>query len=396
MSRASMWLSRYAVLCVALVGIIGGRSPVAGQAPEPQPLAPDVAQAWGKAGAQVGWYGEFPGGSMVFEPGWLKLKDPIPAFKFQFWKWQPGTLTNLPDPGRPFTLHFTKSGLTNAGLKELAGLKSLHTLDLGSNPVTDAGLKELVALKNLRGLVVASPLVTDAGMKEVGRLESLELLSVPHTKVTDAGLKELTGLKSLKTLYLTYTTITDAGLKELAPLKSLRELHLHHTAIRDAGLKHLAALKSLKRLILVNTQVTDQGLHALAGLKLQLLAIPETARTDRALGPYLAALEDPVKLELGSWNLTDAGVKELAGLKSLKVLYLGSGAPLTDACLKVVGKLTSLEEFSTTSNLITDAGLKELTGLKSLKVLFLASSKVTNAGLDELRESLPDCKITNR
>ena len=42
--------------------------------------------------------------------------------------------------------------MTDAGLKELAGLKSLQTLDLNGTQVTDAGLKELAGLKSLQTL----------------------------------------------------------------------------------------------------------------------------------------------------------------------------------------------------------------------------------------------------
>jgi internalin A len=41
--------------------------------------------------------------------------------------------------------------ITDAGLKELAGLKNLQWLDLClDTKITDAGLKELAGLKNLR------------------------------------------------------------------------------------------------------------------------------------------------------------------------------------------------------------------------------------------------------
>jgi hypothetical protein len=42
---------------------------------------------------------------------------------------------------------------------------------------------------------------------------------------------------------------------------------------------------------------------------------------------------------------------------------------------------------------VTDAGLKELAGLKSLQSLDLSRTKVTDAGLKELQKALPDCEI---
>jgi internalin A len=66
--------------------------------------------------------------------------------------------------------------------------------------------------------------------------------------------------------------------------------------------------------------------------------------------------------------VTDAGLKELAGLKSLQRLNL-SGTQ------------------------VTDAGLKELAGLISLQILHLDNTQVTNVGIDELRKALPGVRI---
>ena len=58
--------------------------------------------------------------------------------------------------------------------------------------------------------------MTDAGLKELAGLTQLQaLLLSGKTQVTDAGLKELAGLTRLQTLDLTDTQVTGAGLKKL-------------------------------------------------------------------------------------------------------------------------------------------------------------------------------------
>ena len=57
--------------------------------------------------------------------------------------------------------------------------------------------------------------MTDAGLKEVAQLKTLTWLNLSGTAVTDAGIKELAALTKLHTLYLTDTAVTDAGIKEL-------------------------------------------------------------------------------------------------------------------------------------------------------------------------------------
>src|SRR4051794_25430208 len=69
-------------------------------------------------------------------------------------------------------------------------------LDFWGTQVTDAGLKDLAGLKRLQSVVLDHTRVSDAGLKHLGRLESLQRLTLIRTQVTDAGLKDLAGLKS--------------------------------------------------------------------------------------------------------------------------------------------------------------------------------------------------------
>ncbi len=76
----------------------------------------------------------------------------------------------------------------------------------------------------------------------------------------------------------------------------------------------------------------------------------------------------PFGLTLTGADVTDAGLKGLASLKTLQLLYLGQ-------------------------TLVTDAGLKELASLKSLQTLDLGGTRVTDVGVASLRKALPGCKI---
>ena len=175
----------------------------------PQPLPENIVTAWKEAGARVGWMRVRPdsfdadtgGGLQVsrisffqFVPEKEGKPGDLPAFSFNAnfnsmdyqhhpnavpRGWLPEVrLAKLPAPALAFGLDLVNTQVTDAGLKELAGLKSLQMLDLRHTQITDAGLKELAGLKNL------------------------QVLSLSNTKVTDAGLKELAGLKSLQALKL--------------------------------------------------------------------------------------------------------------------------------------------------------------------------------------------------
>lgn len=111
----------------------------------------------------------------------------------------------------------------------------------------------------------------------------------------------------------------------------------------------------------------------------------------------LGQLKNLTTLQLVGTPITDAGLKELGGLKNLTTLDL-SYTGITDAGLKEVGKLTNLTtlklaKFSHDA-LITDAGLTALSNLKNLTTLDLVGTKITDAGVKELKKSLPHVQIS--
>ncbi len=249
--------------------------PAADKKETPETPPPKTVQAWRDVGANVGWMNmnlhlnrhHFAAESRAKLPReWWDRTSGMPLFQFS--EWEEGMLAKLPDPGASFGLCLNLTKVTDAGLKELAGLKNLQALYLAGTQVTDAGLKELAGRKSLQTLDVRGTKVTDVGLKELAGLQSLQSLYLTDCQVTDVGLKELAGLKSLQVLNLGNTKVTGAGLKELAGLKSLQALYLYDTAVTDAGLKDLAALKSLQMLNLAHCSgVTDAALKDLAALK---------------------------------------------------------------------------------------------------------------------------------
>jgi hypothetical protein len=149
--------------------------------------------------------------------------------------------------------------VTDAGLKELAGMKDLATLDLSNTQITDAGLKELAGLPNLTRLSLGSTRITGTGLKDLAALKNLTTLELDNTEIGDEALNALAALPGLRSLSLGETKVTDAGLKALARLPHLESLDLTRTAITDEGLKHLRGLHRLSALGLWGTPATPLG-----------------------------------------------------------------------------------------------------------------------------------------
>jgi internalin A len=315
----------------------------------PQPLPVEVVDAWKVAGARDGWLRTkhlgFRSRQYIFHD--VDAERPaapgdVPAFHLA--RWKAGQLATLPVPKAAFGLFLSRAEVTDAALKELAGLKKLQRLDLSLTQVTDAGLKELAGLTGLQTLNLDTDRITDAGLKELSELANLQTLELNTTQVTNQGLKELVRLNNLKTLDLGFTKVTDAGLKDLALLKNLQELDLPRTQVTDAGMKELIALENLRLLNVRASRVTDAGLKVVAQLK------------------NLRALN----LEYD--RITDAGLKNLAPLRNLQSLKLAGTQ-------------------------ISDAGLKELAGHKHLQTLWLGGTKVTAGGVAAFQKLAPGCKV---
>jgi len=112
------------------------------------------------------------------------------------------------------TLAVASRRITGAGLKDLADLKLTH-LYLNSPKFTDAGMKGVGAFKTLTLFQLYNGTgITPTGLKELAELAKLTSLDLSYCGVTDAGMKELATLKGLTSLTLTGTKVSAASLKD--------------------------------------------------------------------------------------------------------------------------------------------------------------------------------------
>ena len=88
------------------------------------------------------------------------------------------TITRYGD--RVTSLNFRQSARkpTDDGLRYIAELRYLESLDLSDAPITDAGLVHLGNLRNLRWLDITSTRATDEGLVRLASIKSLRFLSI--------------------------------------------------------------------------------------------------------------------------------------------------------------------------------------------------------------------------
>jgi hypothetical protein len=136
-------MAALALLAICVVGGCANRPTEKNDPPQapnnpPKPPAVEIISAWKKAGAEVGWMRVNKSGFPEFLPEKQGMAGDLPAFKFL--SWQDGLFAKLPAPTHTFGLDLSHTKVPNAGLKELAGLTTLQTLELGFTQVTDAGM----------------------------------------------------------------------------------------------------------------------------------------------------------------------------------------------------------------------------------------------------------------
>ncbi len=162
----------------------------------PRYFSDSVVKAWEQAGAEAGWIRQDNKGDLWFRTGTKEgygvgpnLANDLPAFRLE--RWADGALAPLPVPASGFALDVHSARVTDAKLKELAGMKSLRSLNLDNTRVSDAGIAELTGLGNLRAMNLHNTNLTDAGLKELAKIKSLKWVNLNGVRVTSSALFEL-------------------------------------------------------------------------------------------------------------------------------------------------------------------------------------------------------------
>jgi hypothetical protein len=163
------------------------------------------------------------------------------------------------------------------GIVCLSKLRDLRELHLHGTQVGDVGAAGLAALVNLEDLDLGYTRVTDAGLKNLAGLTQLRKLTLTDTSAGDEGMEAIARLENLRTLDLNGTRIGNAGVAKLQTLTELRELDLTDCAVSDAGLTWLAKLPNLEKLDISGTRITAHSLYTLMSMhQLKSLSIHET------------------------------------------------------------------------------------------------------------------------
>ncbi len=271
----------------------------------------------------------------------------------------------------------------------------------------------------LRFNVTAPVRITEEMLKFFAREEDLKQLEIRHSDITGAGLASLTKSPDLWNVRLAHGVLTDADLAQLPVLPSMSWLDLGENPLQGAGLAHLSKQPALRGIMLTGAGPTAEGLtQGLAALpSLEKLFLVDMSDTAVAALPVLGKLQALKKLSItnGRWDvrqlpslpnlqeleftrntlLTSADLLQFARFGKLRVLDLSYNGKLDDTGWDSLAAHPALEELVLSNTRLTDASVPTLSTLKKVRKMNLRGTKITSAGLAELKKSLPRCLVEN-
>ncbi|MGO9466808.1 MAG: leucine-rich repeat domain-containing protein [Isosphaeraceae bacterium] len=251
--------------------------------------------------------------------------------------WFGGSVNPASLPPRP---------LTPEEIDALGSCDRLREIMMVAAVMSDDGLAALSHDKLLEKVYCFKPRITDAGVKHLASLTSLttlQLLRVPE--LTDATLAHIAGLTNLEEITLSGTAITGSGLVHLAGLKKLKSLTIPNAALDDAGLANLGRLTGLEKLYIGGAMYTDAGIASLSSLtSLTELGMGSDGCSDRCLA-NLSGLRQLKTLQIDGPQLTDAWLDRMATMKSLRQVMIGGGRVSDEAIARLHRSLPEVQIY---------------------------------------------------
>ena len=239
---------------------------------------------------------------------------------------------------------------------------------------TSAGLVAELSMGNLKGITLDD-------YKAVGQCRNLVSLnlSAEDQRFNDEAAAQLTGLDRLEKFFSNGAQLTDDGFKSLAGWKSLKQIGFDHwfRTKKDqpigAGLAHLAALPNLESIRLGGCMIGQEAMEALA-----------TIRTLKKLDVF------------HTFYVNDDALLPLRKLPDLRIFIAGPqfSPRLTDAALRNLSEVKSLEEISLTETWLTyEGGFKHLAALPRLKKLSIPKVIASEEDVNKLKADLPNLVV---
>lgn len=279
---------------------------------------------------------------------------------------------------------------SDADIPRLRSLEHLERLGLGGAGLTDRGLRQLAPMNRLKSLELHDlPSISDEGLRCLPELTGVEELWLGGLRFGDRELEQVQRMPQLRKLSLYHTSITDSGIAAIEELPNLEELNLNSTSTPKLTASSFRSIGRLKKLTVLRFHILSASDVALENLKSlgELECLELSAQGITGIGfQGFESLDSLRRLKVWSY-ISDDGLAAIARLNRLKSLEFG-GYQVTDDGLANLAALKHLESLSFHGASVTDAGLEHLKALKKLQSLDIHCFAVSEAAVNRLRAEM--------
>ncbi|MBL8848521.1 MAG: hypothetical protein JNG89_02510 [Planctomycetaceae bacterium] len=335
------------------------------------------------------------------------------------------------------SVNLARSSITAAGLRQLAVLPHLHTLDLSETDdpellqavvdfpslrtlqlrrchwINDETLAPLANVKTLECVMIAESSISDASLAMLSQSPQLKQLGMdrcPH--ITDAGLAMLAEHSHLESVSINdCDELTDAGVRTLAGLSTLRNLSgcgiaMHRPVLLDLADNCPSVALTLDRFEIPELQpLIDMGaqMNLDSSYRVASVEIDDRWHAPTVKPPYSMAMPGEhgvlaAEPDSRPITITDDMLQRLSLVPEVSVLTLHD-VPLSDAALSPIRELPNLSKLVIDNVPITEDALQLIADCRSLEALWLRRVPISGEGaaalqrLPKLRELslLSDC-----
>jgi hypothetical protein len=233
-----------------------------------------------------------------------------------------------------------------------------------------------------------------------------ELSIGPDAKMAPEDYGRMRELKSLKRLSLSpkEPNLNDAMLAAIGPLPSVERFFSNASQFTDDGLKGFTGWTGLRHFGFDHwfgpagsKGYVGAGLAHLAGLPNLIHVRLGGCRVDNAACEALAKIRTLESIDLfHTFAVTDDGVAMLKALPKLRVVKLGpQWTPrITDASLRHIGEIPTIEEISIVETILTyDGGFSHLKQLRGLRTIDLGTCVTSEAEVARLKADHPEATV---
>jgi Leucine-rich repeat (LRR) protein len=270
------------------------------------------------------------------------------------------------------------------------------------NPTTFPSNYTVAQLATLESLDLGTHQVTDSELDNLCPLVNLKQLFLFNDgfdqSLTGRTLDRLGGMNRLECLDLDANRISARELWRLAPLQSLKELRLYHNPIGPEGIEALLFLSNLEKADFYVDNLTDADMPQFSALQfhqsLKTLDISGNAISDAGL-KYLSGLNSVESIDLsGNLITTGEGLRYVAEMRGLRTLLLmgpsfahlsGNRNHVVAKNLELLNNAPSLTTLSLLGLSVTDDDLAHVAKISKLIYLDLQGNLIKGYGLRDLR-----------